>query len=160
MTQPGDQVTIHKCDSAGSEVWRWPATVVRVDPPSLQVQAHYNAQEVDRFGLSFRTGDRFLETYFADRWYNIFAVYDVDTQALKGWYCNVSRPARLQDGDVYWEDLGLDIVVLPDATIHVLDQDEFERLDLTESDRATALSSLEELRHLAQDRAGPFAMPM
>jgi predicted RNA-binding protein associated with RNAse of E/G family len=72
----------------------------------------------------------------------------------------VSRPARLQDGDVYWEDLGLDIVVLPDGTIHVLDQDEFERLDLTEPDRATALSSLEEVRHLAQGRVGPFAMPM
>jgi hypothetical protein len=56
-------------------------------------------------------------------------------------------------------DLGLDFVVLPDRSSAVLDEVEFEQLDLSEADRAAALASLQDLQQLAQNQAGPFATP-
>jgi hypothetical protein len=114
VNQPGDEVTVRKMDPAGGEKWRWRAVVRHATSSSLQVEARFNAPEVDRFGIEFRRGDRILESYFADRWYNIFAVYGADTGVFKGWYCNISRPADLKDGRVDWVDLELDVVVLPD----------------------------------------------
>jgi protein associated with RNAse G/E len=159
MTHPGDLVTIRKFDTTGHETRRWQATVRLAESTSIQVEARFNAAEVDRFGLAFRHGDYLLETYFAERWYNVFAVYDGERQTFKGWYCNVSRPARFQDGEVHWVDLGLDFVVLPDRSSAVLDEVEFEQLDLSEADRAAALASLQDLQQLAQNQAGPFATP-
>ena len=159
MTPAGDPVIVHKCDSTGREVWTWRAVVRGATPASVQLEARFNGRQGVLAGLAFRQGDRFLETYFADRWYNVFALFDVDTHQLKGWYCNITRPARFADGHIHFEDLELDLIVLPDGTTHVLDQDEFDRLPLTEAERAAARDSLEELQRLAQEQAGPFAMP-
>jgi predicted RNA-binding protein associated with RNAse of E/G family len=154
VIDPGRSITIHKCDPTGGELRRWPALVLHSDPTSLQVEAHYDANEVDRFGLFFRKGDRLQETYFVDRWYNVFAVYDVTTKNLKGWYCNISRPARFESGDVYWEDLGLDVVVLPDRRASVLDEDEFDDMRLTEQDRLHARQAAAEILRRAE--SGPW----
>ena len=155
--QPTD-VTIHKLDANGHEVWTYRGRLLRDDPRSVTLEAVYERADVDFHGLLLRHGDRFIESFYADRGFNVFAVHDVDSGRLKGWYCNITRPARLEDGHVWAEDLALDLVVLPDGTMHVLDQDEFERLDLTRADRAAARHSMEELRHLVQERAGPFAI--
>jgi hypothetical protein len=149
-------VTIHKFDTAGREMLRWQAVVRRAEATSIQVEARFTAAQVDRFGLAFRRGDRLLETYFTDRWYNIFAVYDGDTPALKGWYCNVSRPARLQDGEVTWVDLALDVVVLPDGRTAVLDEEEFADLPLSDDERLDARQAVEELLRNAEDGSGLF----
>jgi protein associated with RNAse G/E len=157
VTAPGQRITIHKCDATGGEVRRWSALVLHSDHTLLRVEAHYDANEVDRFGLFFRKGDLLHETYFADRWYNVFAVYDVETEVLKGWYCNISRPARFLDGDVYWEDLGLDVVVLPDRRSGVLDEDEFNELRLTAQERRQARQAAAEIVRCARSGAWPPA---
>lgn len=156
MSLPGDTVTIHKFDTAGREMLRWQAIVRRTEATSIQVEARFNAPEVDRAGLAFRRGDRLLETYFTDRWYNIFAVYDADTPALKGWYCNVSRPARLESGEISWVDLALDVVVLPDGRTAVLDEEEFADLPLSDDERLDARQAVEELLRNAEDGSGLF----
>jgi len=157
VSVPDDQVIVHKCDAAGREVWAWQAVLRRATPTSIQVEARFNGPEVDRHGLTFRRGDRFLETYYADRWYNVFAVFDVATDRLKGWYCNVTRPAHLERGHVRFEDLALDLLVLPDGTTHVLDEEQFDALSLDEGQREAARRALEELKRLAAARSGPFA---
>jgi hypothetical protein len=79
---------------------------------------------------------------------------------LKGWYCNITRPALFVDGVVTSEDLELDLFVAPDRQrLLRLDQEEFEALalDLREpAARAAALSALAELEALAQAGASPF----
>jgi predicted RNA-binding protein associated with RNAse of E/G family len=157
VSVPDDQVIVHKCDAAGREVWAWQAVLRRATPTSIQVEARFNGPEVDRHGLTFRRGDRFLETYYDDRWYNVFAVFDVATDRLKGWYCNVTRPAHLERGHVRFEDLALDLLVLPDGTTHVLDEEQFDALSLDEGQREAARRALEELKRLAAARSGPFA---
>jgi len=156
VTHPGAAVTIHKVNTDGREIWRWQGVVHRRDATSIQVEARFNAPQVDRFGLAFRRGDRILETYFTDRWYNVFAVYDADTPVFKGWYCNVSRPARLQDSEVTWVDLALDVVVLPDGRAAVLDEEEFAALPLSDDERRAARQAVEELLRNAEDGSGPF----
>ena len=97
-----------------------------------------------------------METHFQDRWYNIFAVYDGTSGELKGWYCNITRPARFDGNHVSAEDLALDLIVRPDGTWTVVDESEFEALGLPSADRAAALAALAELKRLAQAWEGPF----
>ena len=158
MSSTVGRVTVHKCDALGHEVRTWKARLRSATPTVVCLEARFNGEEAVVHGLAFRRGDRFLETYYADHGYNVFAIYDVDSDDLKGWYCNVTRPAEIQDDHVRFDDLALDLLVLPDGTTHVLDQDEFDRLPLSPGERVSAQASLEELQNLARQRAGPFAM--
>ena len=145
-----------KLDSRGQEKWRYHGKVLDRSPSSIRIEAIYDQAEQNIYGLLLRKGDRFLEQHFVDRWYNVFAVYDGTSGELKGWYCNITRPARI-DGDHVWaEDLALDLIVRPDGTWTVVDESEFEALGLPGADRATALAALAELKRLAQASEGPF----
>ncbi|HLE23749.1 MAG TPA: DUF402 domain-containing protein [Anaerolineales bacterium] len=159
MNQPGDEVTVRKLDAAGREKWSWHAVVRTATATSLHVEARFNAPEAERFGLEFRRGDRILESYFADRWYNIFAVYGAAQGDFKGWYCNISRPAHLEDGEVIWVDLELDVVVRPDHRSAVLDEEEFAGLLISENERVAARRAVDELLRHARAASGPFASP-
>jgi protein associated with RNAse G/E len=98
----------------------------------------------------FKRGDRLVETFYSDRWYNVFAVYDRDDGALKGWYCNVTRPATITDTAVSSDDLALDVWVSPDGAVTVLDEEEFAALELSDADRAMALDAVQQLLRLAE----------
>ena len=76
---------------------------------------------------------------------------------FKGWYCNVSRPARWLKDEIEWVDLELDVVVRPDGRSAVLDEDEFAALVIAEDERVAARAAVDELLRYAQDRTGPFA---
>ena len=58
------------------------------------------------------------------------------------------HPAALGDGTVSYIDLALDLWVSTDGTQTVLDQDEFETLQLEPAERAQALAALRELQAL------------
>lgn len=123
----------------------------------MQVEARFNGPEGVLHGVTFHNGDRFVETYYADRWFNTFELFEGNSEHRKGWYCNITRPARFDDGHIRYEDLALDVLVLPDRAAHVLDEDEFEALVLTEHDRRKARQAIDELLGLARQVSGPFA---
>jgi hypothetical protein len=100
-------------------------------------------------------GDRWTEHFYADRWYNIFEIRAGDGR-LKGWYCNVTRPARIDDDEVSAEDLALDLWVAPDGETLVLDEDEFAALSLSPSEREAAQNALAELQAMVAQRTIPF----
>jgi hypothetical protein len=103
----------------------------------------------------FKKGDRFVEYYYSNRWYNIFAIYDRDDGKLKGWYCNIGKPAVIEDHVVSYADLALDLWVSVDGKQTVLDQDEFEALDLNDELRRSALCGLEDLKKLFLNNKPP-----
>jgi hypothetical protein len=150
------KIKIHKLDAYGRELLSYSGELVHRTQSRVTLEAFFNHDDKELDGLSFRRGDRFIETHYGDRWYNVFAIYDVDSDRLKGWYCNITRPARIEDGQVSSDDLALDLIVYPDGTWKVLDQDEFEALDLPQEDRTKALATLAELRGLAEALEGPF----
>jgi len=104
----------------------------------------------------FEKGDRSVEWFFSDRWYNIFEIHSRDNDQIKGWYCNVTKPAAIRDGDVSAIDLALDVWIGPNGSILVLDEDQFAGLNLADADRDSALKALEDLKELARERRPPF----
>ena len=145
-----------KLDHRGKEKWRYQGLVLAREPSSITIEAPFNTPDKLLPGLSLRTGDRFVETHYQDRWYNIFAVYDGTSSELKGWYCNITRPAQIKGNRVSAEDLALDLIVRRDGGWIVLDELEFEAQELSAAERENALAALAELKELAQQLEGPF----
>lgn len=153
---PHPTITVRKLNHQGRELFRYSAELLEVTDSYVKLQAIYDLPDNDLHGFRFRTGDRFLEWHYLDRWYNIFAVHDVDSQQLKGWYCNITRPATFKDQVLSADDLALDLVVQVDGSWQVLDQDEFERLELDPGDERQVLAALEQLKRSAEGRHEPF----
>lgn len=149
------EITIYKLDENGSVVWHYPAVILERRSTSVRLEATFNRDDLDLGFALFKRGDRFIETFYNDRWYNVFAVYDRDDHELKGWYCNICRPADFGDTAVRCEDLALDIWVSPQYQIQLLDEEEFASLDLNAEERQKCLSALQELSCLAQSQQLP-----
>lgn len=99
--------------------------------------------------------DRWTEYFYSNRWYNIFEIR-ASNGRLKGWYCNITRPARIGEETVTAEDLALDLWVAPDRSTKVLDADEFVELPLTPNERRAARQALVELQSRVAQKAPPF----
>ncbi len=138
-------VQVIKLNTAREEVWRYDGWIVDQSADSILLEAFFNGGSRPFHGINLVNGDRFVETYYFDRWYNIFEIHDHETDTLKGWYCNVTYPVEFEDGQVKYVDLALDLLVYPDGRQLVLDEDEFDDLDLSERDKQKALEALEEL---------------
>jgi uncharacterized protein len=151
-----DEISVHKLDALGQEQWVYTASVLVRGDDFVRLEGHFDRERAERAGLIIRRADRMVETHFRNRWYNVFAIYEGDGPHLKGWYCNITRPARIEEHDIYADDLALDLVVLADGSWHVVDEDEFEALILGEVDRRRAREALAELKALAAAGEAPF----
>ncbi len=139
-------VTVYKLDLQGRVTYQYAGRVLRREPNAVVLEAFFTKPDMPFMGVTLKRGDRFVETYYRDRWYNIFEIYDRDDDQLKGWYCNIGKPAAIADGSVSYVDLALDLWVAADGTQTVLDEDEFDELGLDEATREAALRGLEELK--------------
>lgn len=139
---------IHKLDAWGNELLRWSAEPLAHTPTTVAVRAFFH-KTVTTFYTAFCPGDRLHEYYYGDRWYNVFALYDGDTERLKGWYCNISRPAQIAADVVYWSDLALDVWASPDSPPLVLDEEEFAALALPETEARACRQALAAVCELA-----------
>lgn len=153
------EVTVHKLDDQGQEILHYRGRLLARRPQSIQIEATYDRRARSVGPLELAPGDRFIETFYADRWYNLFAVYDGVAEEFRGWYCNIARPARIEGNSIYQEDLALDLVVTADGEHAVLDLDEFGRLRLNIEERNQALAALRQLRSLAEAAEPPFDRP-
>lgn len=149
------KVVVYKLDEGGREVWQYPASVLERGAHTIRLEAFFNRDELNLGFAIFKRGDRFIETFYNDRWYNVFAVYDRDDQQLKGWYCNICRPAEWGDTAIRCQDLALDMWVAPGQEPVILDVDEFEALLLSDADRQECLLALQELQQLAHTNQLP-----
>lgn len=140
------RITVLKRNLAGEVTWQYGGVVLRREPNAVVLEALFDREDRPFMDTTLKKGDRFVEHYYSDRWYNIFAIYDRDDGRIKGWYCNVSMPAVIEDGVVSYVDLALDLWVSADGTQTVLDEDEFAELRLDEELKAGALKGLDELK--------------
>lgn len=144
-------VTVVKLDIHGQETWSYQGEILEQEGSRILLEAYFNREDMLFHGMPLCKGDRFLETYYTDRWYNIYEIHSRADDRLRGWYCNVSTPARLDEGRLYFNDLALDLLVFPDGRQIVLDEDEFAALELTPVMREQALAALNELQALYQE---------
>ncbi|MEU9470886.1 DUF402 domain-containing protein [Streptomyces avermitilis] len=134
---------------------RYPAELVHDDGTRVTVRAPWAGDGVRDFGfVRFEPGDVFTEYYWRDRWYAVKEVRD-GRGGLKGWYCDITRPATLVGTELVVEDLDLDLWRSADGTAVLrLDEDEFAASGLAASDpraAAAAENALDTLELLARE---------
>lgn len=140
-------ITIRKRNFSGDISWEYTGEIILQEEKILRLEARFNRDDLPFQGIVLKRNDRFVETFFSDRWYNIFEIHDRDDDSLKGWYCNISHPFTW---DTPWiisyQDLLLDLWVNMAGEQSILDVDEFESANLSENLREQALFSLSELQ--------------
>lgn len=150
------EITITKNDHHGAYVWHYRGALVARGENWVCIEAIFTRRDVVTDYVTFRTGDRMVEWFFCDRWYNIFEIHDADDDRIKGWYCNITRPASLTDTHIAADDLALDVFVTPHGAVRVLDEDEFIALALDDHEHQQAHAAVNHIRALVDQRAGPF----
>ncbi|HWR65238.1 MAG TPA: YbaK/EbsC family protein [Bellilinea sp.] len=144
---PSD-ITVIKQNLQEQEVWRYSGRVIRQTSAAVLLEADFNREDTLFEGIPLKKGDPFIEAFYTRRWFNIFEMHDRDSGAIKGWYCNVTRPAVLTDTTLSAVDLALDLLVYPDGHWLLLDEDEYTDLKLNAVDQAQAQQALVELQRL------------
>lgn len=93
------KIIVIKRNIQGEETWRYEGRVLEQDSNYIKLEAFFNRSDTPFHGILLREGDRFIETYYTDRWYNIDEIHDCQDDQIKGWYCNITYPAVIQPAD-------------------------------------------------------------
>lgn len=149
-------IRVVKRDENGDSVWAYSGELLARGATWVCVRAPFNYADKDLGYVVFRRGDTFIEWHYSDRWYNVFEVYDVEIGNLKGWYCNITRPAVLEADLVYADDLALDVFVTPQGEILLDDEDEFAELNLPPDEQRAAWDAVAAIRRAVAERSMPF----
>jgi uncharacterized protein len=150
------EITVIKRNFIGRVIVQYSARLLRCGKNYVLLEARFNRPDVPILNTVLKMNDRFIEIYYLDHWYNIFEVHDHDDDHLKGWYCNIGRPAVLESKSrLSYIDLALDLWVAPDHTQTVLDEDEFAALELDTATRDYSRAALEELQMMFANGKNP-----
>ncbi|GIV94544.1 DUF402 domain-containing protein [Chloroflexus aurantiacus] len=148
---------------AKGQIIRYPATVIACDDQSVTVRAEWRLGRVDLGLFSIEPGDVMIETFYVNRWYNIFRVQQPDG-TTRGWYCNMARPARIDGTTIETEDLEIDLIVSADRRhVELTDLGEYEARGIAQTDPnadAALHAALAELRDLIARGEAPFTPDM
>ncbi|MEV5956403.1 DUF402 domain-containing protein [Streptomyces sp. NPDC051987] len=152
--EPGGTVDVVLVKAGRTKI-RYPAELLHDDGNRIAVRAPWAGDTPRDFGfVRFEQGDVFTEFYWRDRWYAVKEVRAADG-TLKGWYCDVTRPATLTGTRLVVEDLDLDLWRSADGgDVRRLDEDEFAESGLAERDpeaAAAAVAALDTLEALARE---------
>lgn len=150
-------VSIEKHNHHGEFVVAYPGEIIDRGDTWVCLRAVFDRSDANLGFVVFQRGDVFYEWFFSDQWYNIFQVHEGEGPAIKGWYCNITRPATIEPDRVYADDLELDVFVTPNGTIILLDEDEFAALELSTDERMAALRAIQNIRQLVASRIKPFS---
>ena len=147
------KLIVIKRDAYGRETWQYEGHVLRRSKLGILIEARFNRTDLPFHGITLRKNDRYEELYLLNKWFNIFAIHDIDTDELKAWYCNVTRPPIINSNLIVYDDLALDLLVFPDDRQLTLDEDEFEKLDLSPEEKKSAQKGLSELELIFKNPA-------
>ena len=148
-------INVQKRGLNGEVTWQYEGRVLKRESNHVVLEAFFNRDDMPFMDVVLKRGDRFVETFYTDRWYNVFEIFDRDNGEFKGWYCNIGYPAVLEKDTVSYIDLALDLWVAADGTQTVLDENEFLELRIDVMTRAQAVSALEELKQELANKKPP-----
>ena len=104
-------------------------------------------------------GTQSTEYYWTDRHYSVFRFRE-PSGALRNYYCNINLPAEFDGRVLTFIDLDIDVLVAPDFSQRILDEDEFAvnaaRYRYPADVRAAVPRALAELTVLIERRHYPF----
>jgi predicted RNA-binding protein associated with RNAse of E/G family len=154
-----DEVTIVKLRPDGNEATRYPGKALPSPPGWLVAEAVWTTKRVDLGYLIFDVGDRLIEYFAIDQPLNVFRLHGNNGE-LKGWYANVTHPTYVDGLTISWHDLYLDVVVYPDGSTLLLDEDELAEAMIAESNPELfrlIMDGKDRLLDLARSNSYPFS---
>jgi len=156
----------------GAEVWveshkyggrlhrRWPARVELVSDSLIVLEGVFKEEVRHPILGLIRAGTLSTEYFWKERWYNVFRFREPWGE-LRCFYCNVNLPPSLTENLLTFVDLDVDILVAPDFSYRVLDEDEFEenqsKYSYPPEFRERAAVARDELIALIERRQFPFS---
>ena len=146
---------ILKKNLADEVTWQYEGVVLSRKENEITLEALFNRDDMPFMDIVLKRNDRFVETFYSDRWHNIFEIYDRDDGKFKGWYCNIGKPAIIEDDFVSYVDLALDLWVSADGRQTVLDEDELEELNLDDELKQKVYDGLKELQDVLKTKSPP-----
>jgi protein associated with RNAse G/E len=156
MTLMTDFLIVNKLNLNHELVIAYDGAVLERTPESIVLEARFSRETMDLGYAVLEHHDRFVEHFYSDRWYNIFEIHSVHDDHLKGWYCNIVKPAVFSAEAIEQVDLALDLWIDPDGSYQVLDREEFEALPIDRTTRLRAQQAVGELIYLLYHHAAPF----
>jgi uncharacterized protein len=151
-------ITVVKLNALGEVKITYDGEVIERLADGVVIQAYWTLAARDLGYTRFEPGDRFIEYYYARRWYNIFDIARADG-TRKGWYCNVAEPATIYDDHIEQVDLLLDVWVDATGKPLILDEDEFASdTTLSEEQREGAQEGLHNLLEMIAAQQEPFSL--
>jgi protein associated with RNAse G/E len=155
-----EEIFVHSCKHDGRVNRRWPARISRREGSLVVLDAVFTEEVRHPLIGTIEAGTHSTEFFWTDRWYSVFR-FQTPGGALLKFYCNINTPARLADGVLSFVDLDVDVLVDPDYTHTVLDEDEFdlhaELYGYPQSYRDHVGRALDELVRLIDSRGFPFS---
>jgi protein associated with RNAse G/E len=146
------EITVSKRNEHNQETWRYKARLLENKNSRIVLEASFDREDINLHGMLLAKGDRFIETYYTNRWYNIFEIHAREDDQLRGWYCNVGKPAEFNGHMLSYIDLALDLLVFPDGRQIIVDEDEFAGLEISEHVRQQALEALGKLQSYFREK--------
>lgn len=151
------EVRTYKYDGSGHRSWR--ASILRREGSLLVLDARFETEVRHDVLGTINVGTLSTEFYWLDRWYNIFKFWNASGELINH-YCNVNVPPTFEGQVLSYVDLDIDILVEPDFSYRVLDQEEFEQNALKygypDHVRKQAYQAVNEIVAMVETRAFPF----
>jgi protein associated with RNAse G/E len=155
----GQAITVCTYKYDGTEHRRWHARLLRREESLIVLDARFEEEIRHPLLGIIAAGTISLEHYWLDRWYNIFRFLQ-PTGEMLNYYCNINVPPSFAEDVLSYVDLDIDILVAPDFSYSVLDEDEFtinaERYHYPLEVQRSVSQALEELLALIELRRFPF----
>jgi protein associated with RNAse G/E len=158
--QAREKITVHSCKYDGRIQRKWQAQLARRED-SLIVLDGVFAEEIHHPILGIiAEGTLSTEYFWTDRWYGIFC-FCLSSGQLRNYYCNINTPVLLEEGILTFIDLDIDVLVNPDFSFQILDEEEFEEharlYNYPKRFRTRAQEAMHEIISLIQNREFPFS---
>ncbi|MCA1636533.1 MAG: DUF402 domain-containing protein [Acidobacteria bacterium] len=152
-------VTVHSRSYDGRIKRSWRARLSRREDSLIVLEGVFEEEIRHALLGTIVKGTLSTEFYWTDRWYSVFRFREPDG-ALRNFYGNINTPATLSEGVLNFKDLDIDVLLTPDFSYRILDEEEFE-LHSTQSDYPPRFGprvyqALADLLTLIERREFPF----
>jgi protein associated with RNAse G/E len=155
----GQLITVQSCKYDGRVNRSWRVRLKRREGPLVVVEGVFEEEVRHPLLGHIVEGTRSTEYFWADRWYSVFRFRE-PSGALRNFYCNLNMPPTFEKDFIKFVDLDIDVLVTPDLSYRILDEDEFElhaeKYRYPPDVRRRAFEALAEVIGLIERRQFPF----
>lgn len=155
-----DAIIVQSLKYDGRVHREWRARLVERGASLIVVEGVFEEEVKHPLLGTIARGTVSTEYYWTDRWYSIFRFGEPRGGRLRNYYGNVNRPAEFDGRVLTFVDFDIDVLVAPDYTYRVLDEDEFAahaaRYEYSREVLERVPRALAELIELIERREFPF----